>query len=184
MKPPDDDHDLVLRFQSEGDSKCFEDLYLRHREPVYRLIAKVVLNEHAAQDLTQDTFVKASRNIHQFNGTARFRTWLCRIAVNSANEYLRKMINGRERLVLLGNSAETAPGPDSPRDSLFRKEKTARVTTALQHLEPDLRTALVLTVMEGLDPREAAEIQGCTRSTLYWRIHKARKILKEAMAYE
>lgn len=183
MKEPQSDHDLIQRYQSKGDQESFGEVYLRHRETVYRLIAKIVLDEGVAQELTQDTFMKACTKIHQYKGTASFKTWLCRIAVNGANEHLRKLIRSRNHLELLQNGERTRPPSTSPRDSLFWKEETQRVSEALQRLEPELRTALVLTVLEEMDPREAAKIQGCTRSTLYWRVHKARKVLKEGLGY-
>lgn len=169
---------------SNGDSDSFEDLYHRHVDTVYRIIAKIVLNESTAHDLTQDTFVKAAAHLHQFKGNASFKTWLCRIAVNTANEHLRKIITARRHLNTLSAAPEPHSGHKTPRDSLFWKEENQRVTAALEALDPPLRTALVLTVIEGMDPRDAADIQGCTRSTLYWRIHQARKALKKALAID
>ncbi len=150
---------------------------------MYRLITKIVLDECVAQDLTQDTFVKASSKIEQFQGNASFKTWLCRIAVNDAHQHLRKVITARKHMETYGAGAEHRGGMASPRDSLFWKEENRRITEAIKTLAPELRSALVLTVIEGMNPQEAARIQGCTRSTLYWRVHQARKILKKELGH-
>ena len=181
MNDPQDDTHHVRRFREDQDQESFGELYRRHAPCVYRLIAKIVLDEGVAEDLCQETFVKAYTKIDQFKGTASFKTWLCRIAVNGANEHLRKLITARNRLQVLASDLDTGASGGCPRQSLFWKEDHQGVTAALARLDPALRTALVLTVMEGLDPAEAARTQGCSRATLYWRIHQARKQIKQEL---
>jgi len=180
MKAPPDDDPAEQRFRQNKDQDSFEELYRMHAPCVHRILAKIVLDEGAAEDLCQETFVKAYTKIDQFNGTSSFKTWLCRIAVNGANEHLRKTITARNRLQVLVDTDRESTA-DCPRQSLFWKEEHQGMTAALSRLDPVLRTALVLTVMEGLDPAEAARTQGCSRATLYWRIHQARKQLKQEL---
>ncbi|MEX2608233.1 MAG: RNA polymerase sigma factor [Kiritimatiellia bacterium] len=184
MTDLEDDHQHVHRFRENRDQESFSELYRRHSPCVHRIIAKIVLDEGVAEDLCQETFMKAYTKIEQFRATASFKTWLCRIAVNGANEHLRKTITARNHLQMLQADADVVNTADCPRKCLFWKEENRKVTSALSRLDPALRTALVLTVMEEMDPAEAARIQGCSRATIYWRVHQARKQLKEAMGDE
>ncbi|MCC5842854.1 MAG: sigma-70 family RNA polymerase sigma factor [Verrucomicrobia bacterium] len=183
MKAPPDAPSAEQRFRKHKDQDSFEELYRVHASLVYRIIAKIVLDEGVAEDLCQETFVKAYTKIDQFTGSASFKTWLCRIAVNGANEHLRKKITARTRLQVLAADAGGDSGGTCPRQSLFWKESYQGVTAALARLEPSLRTAIILTVMEGMDPADAARAQGCSRATLYWRVHQARKQLKQELGH-
>ncbi len=181
MTEQEDDQFYVERVQKDRDRDSFAELYSRHFNTVYRLIAKIVLEEGVAEELTQDTFMKASQHIGTFRNHSSFKTWVCRIGVNLANGHVRRVITARGHAETLRTDAESSTSPTSPRDSLFWKEETMRVSQAMERLAPELRTSLVLTVIEGLEPVEAARIQGCSRATLYWRVHQARKQLKAEM---
>jgi len=159
----------------------FEALCREHYSYVFRLISKIILNEEIAKELTQDTFMHAARSIQTFRGASSFQTWVCTIAVHQANGHLRKICTARKHQEHLHLQRELKRQPSDPRESLFYKEELERVSLAMEQLEPDLRTALVCTVMEGMDASEVAKIQGCSRATLYWRVHQARKQLKEAL---
>jgi len=183
MMDLEDDHSLLERIQHDDNPECFGILYERHKARVFRIIAKIVLDEAAAEDLTQDTFMKASLHLGRFEKRSSFQTWLCRIAVNNANAHLRKEITRRRHTHSLRSEGGNGHNGLTPRHSLFWKEENSRVTAAMETLEPHLRTSLVLTVIEGMDVAEAARIQRCTRSTMYWRVHQARKQLKRVLGY-
>jgi RNA polymerase sigma-70 factor (ECF subfamily) len=180
----EDDKHHVDRVQHVQDRDSFTELYRRHYRTVHRLIAKIVLDEWVAEELAQDTFMKASQNIHAFRGQSSFKTWVCSIGVNAANGHLRRHLTARRHADALRVDAEGRGRSHTPRESLFWKEENLRVSQALERLSPVLRTSLVLTVIEGMDVAEAARVQGCSRGTLYWRVHQARKQLKEVIGYE
>ncbi|MDF3130801.1 sigma-70 family RNA polymerase sigma factor [Kiritimatiellaeota bacterium B1221] len=183
-KDPNIDPYHVERIQQYQDPDSFTELYQRHFQMVFRLIAKIVLDEAVAEELAQESFMKASQQIQNFRGQASFKTWICKIGVNAANGHLRRIITARRHSDFLRVEAEGKGTARTPRESLFWKEEHQQVSLAMEALTPVLRTALVLTVIEGMEVAEAAEVQGCSRGTMYWRVHQARKQLKEAMSHE
>lgn len=184
MTPLEEDNHHVDRVQQFQDRESFGELYHRHYRTVHRVIARIVLNEAIAEELAQDTFMKAAEQIHTFQKRSSFKTWVCRIGVNAANGHLRRQRTARRHSETLRVDSEARSRSHSPRDSLFWKEENQRVSRAMETLSPVLRTALALTVLEDQDVAEAARSQGCTRGTMYWRVHQARKQLKKALNHE
>ena len=138
----------------------------------------MVLDHHVADDLTQDVFAKAWRSLDSFRGQATFATWLHRIALNAAYEYLRRSDRRRTSVISEGSVDDTATGPHT---AVIQSEKTAHIATALGLLTPKLRSAIVLTTMQGLPATTVAEIEDCSVGTIYWRMHEARRQLREEL---
>lgn len=184
MIPPEEDIYYVDQIQKHHDQDSFGELYSRHFQLVYRIIAKIILDEAVAEELAQDTFMKAAEHIHLFRKRSSFKTWVCKIGVNTAQAHLRRELTVKRHESNLLVDAEGRSLSLTPRDSLFWKDEHQKVSRAMAELNPLLRTSLVLTAIEGHEVSEAAQMQGCSKATMYWRIHQARKELKEVLGYE
>lgn len=178
MEQDKTDIDLVSQFQKDGKEETFTLLVKRHLPGVRKLMYDVILNESEADDLAQDVFISVYQSIGNFRGDSKFSTWLYRIAVNRARTFLRK--KSREKV----KSADTIPeiiDCNRPDTVLLDMERGRAITKALNSLPVKLRTAIVLTTMEGMSYHEAAHVECCLKSTLYWRVHKARRLLKRKL---
>lgn len=166
--------DIVARFIRERSPEAFAGVVDAHAEPLRRTIFKITLNAHDADDVVQEAFITAYNKIESFKGTAKFSTWLCRVAINIAYSRQRKL------------RPETSWAPEhdalreaSPPDAAMSGEEKHRdISAAIAGLPDKLRAALTLVVVEEMDMDEAAYALGCPKATVYWRVHKARKILK------
>lgn len=175
------DEDLMAAYRASREPAALEELVRRHVPRVRALVYPMVLDPWAADDLTQEVFLRAVRGLASFNGRAQFSTWLYRIAMNTAYTFLER----RNRSpVLLAELPELATERDGPAELAMRQELGGEIAEALAELSPKLRAAIVLTVIEQLSVPEAARIEGCTTATMYWRVHEARKLLKRRLACE
>jgi RNA polymerase sigma-70 factor (ECF subfamily) len=170
------DQQLITEFQCTGSKECLEELVTRHIATVRNLAFRISLCSMAADDITQEVFIRVIRNIASFRKDAQFSTWLHRITVNTTRTHLDRgartqSLENTDESMFVGSAA----GPDQLR---IQSELTDATHNALARLPPKLRTAIVLTSMEGLSAQEAARVEACTLPTMYWRIHKARKLLK------
>lgn len=173
------DEDLVAQFQQTRADSAFEELVRRHLPRVRSMVLQMVLDDSAADDLTQDTMLSAVRGLDSFRGQSRFATWLYRIAMNTTYNYLKRRSRSpvsfhRE----LPDNPDAAAPPDV---QAMKVELLDEVQTAIGDLSPKLRAGIVLTCLQGMSNREAAEVEGCSEATMYWRIHQARKQLKRTL---
>ena len=162
-----------------------DELMERHLAKVRSVVFRMVLDEAVADDLTQDVFLKVFRNLDSFRGESQFATWLYRVALNVAHDFLRSA--GRLRVEYHAEFHGELPQPESrdakPEQAVLRSELLGEIERALSGLSPALRAAMVLTVLEQLSPAEAATIEDCTVDTMYSRIHAARKQLKQSLKH-
>jgi RNA polymerase sigma-70 factor (ECF subfamily) len=163
------DEQLVAAWQTAGDRAALEELATRHLATVRRMIHSMTLDDGRADDLAQEVFLRAFRSLGSFQGRARFTTWLYRIAMNAP-------ISGHASL-----PPDAVSRTEPPATRAERVERAGAVSRALADLPPKLRAAIVLVSIEEMDPAEAARIEGCTRATIYWRLHEARKRLAAAL---
>ncbi len=171
----DDDAALVAKGRA-GDGEALDALVARHHRSVYGVALRIVGEPDAAEDVVQDTFVKALSALDGFRGDASFRTWLLRIAANTATSWGRRQTRRRE--VALA-PAERLPGPGSPeRDAVLRTE-TERVESALAELPEKQRLAVSLRLQEDLSHRQIAEIIGSTEGAVRVNYHLGIKRLRE-----
>ncbi len=169
----------LIEAHRRGDGSAAGVLVARHLGQVRSLLLQLVLDRDDADELTQEVFVSVLRNLDGFRGEAAFATWLHRIAVNAARQAVRRTRSRRsesDRAVRDSNGDSAAPEVE-----LIRSEQRDRVRQALEKLSLPLRSAVVLTVMQGLSAGEAAEIEGCPIGTMYWRVHEARRLLREEL---
>lgn len=142
---------------------------------------QMTLNHADADDLTQEVFVRAARGLPAFDGRAEFGTWLHRIALNCAKSFLAR--RARRPTASLEESPEpVASSFERPDRRAAGAETDAQVRAALERLPVKLRAAIVLTVLQDVPLPEAARIEGCALPTMYWRVHEARRRLKELLA--
>lgn len=180
----DPDGDWISRAQ-RGDKAAFGVLVDRHYERVYALAFGVLHEREAARDTTQEVFLKVFREIGKFEGRAKFKTWLHRVAVNAALDLARKRRpeesldrteedDDRLRLTI----REKGLGP---RELASRREQLEMVEEALPKLSPDHRAVLHLREWEGLSYEEIAETLGIEMGTVMSRLFYARKRLEEIL---
>jgi RNA polymerase sigma-70 factor, ECF subfamily len=160
------DEALVARAR-QGDTPAFEQLYLRHRDRVYALCLHLCRNEEEAQDLLQESFVRANRALATFRGEAHLSTWLHRIAVNLHHDQVRAQ-RRRERL-------EVLPPPSAP---VYTGE-ALQVRSALAQLRPVHRSVLVLFYAQGLSYQEMAELLRWSLGRVKVTLHRARAAFRE-----
>lgn len=172
------DESLLATFRQTGDPALLDPLLRRHLPRVRSMIGQLVLNDCDADDLTQEVFLRAVRGLAQFDGRSLFSTWLYRVAVNLARSYMAR--RGRLAPRASGERVEPAAAAhQGPSQQAAQHELEQAVEEALGTLSDKLRAAVVLVHLQGIKVEEAAEIEGCSRATMYWRVHEARRQLKK-----
>ncbi|MBN1221493.1 MAG: RNA polymerase sigma factor [Anaerolineae bacterium] len=175
---------LVQRWQA-GDADAFEQLYTRHATAIYRLGWAILQQTQAAEDVVQETFLRAYRARQRFDpARASFGTWLYQIALNYCRSFLR-----RKRLLTVPWSQPTGEPlemPDStrpgPETSLLRGEYRRLLWEAVQNLSDPLREVITLHYYMELPAVEIAVMLNCPEGTIYSRLHNARRRLANALA--
>jgi RNA polymerase sigma factor (sigma-70 family) len=176
------DAQLVSRSKS-ADVEAFGELVRRYQKPVFRIVLRMVKSPDDADDITQDTFVRAHRGLKTFKEEFDFHPWLYRIAYNQAINFLNK--RKRQAAVDLDDVPErdikTGPEPESPIQSASRQELLGRLESALERLPEEQRTVFLLRVQDGLSYEEIAETMGTPKGTVMSRLARARMALRKHM---
>jgi RNA polymerase sigma-70 factor (ECF subfamily) len=182
------DRDLMDRAKS-GDSVAFGHLVRRHQQRIHRLAVHMLRDRSDAEDVTQETFIRAYQALARFDGRSEPYTWFYRITVNLSLNTIRARKTARAgadaddpRLdgVL---SEKGGPGPASdPRGQASRKEMYFALCQGIDELSETLRTTLILVCIDGRSHEEAAQVLGAPEGTIAWRVHEARRKLKEFMS--
>lgn len=182
------DDELVLRSQ-RGDAEAFAELGRRHEGRIYGIVYQYVKNQDDALDITRDVLLKAYGSIGRFRGTARFSSWLCRIAINKSIDFTRRAKNLRVENIddpLQTDGGELSrdfPDPSMPPDrEVENRELGAKIREAVDSLSPKLRTVVVLREIEGMAIEEIAEVLGCSEGTVKSRLFRARERLQALLA--
>jgi RNA polymerase sigma-70 factor (ECF subfamily) len=174
------DSDLVA-WSKAGDLEAFGELVRRYQKPVFRIVLRMVRSPDDADDLTQDTFVRAHRGLKTFKDEYDFHPWLYRIAVNQAINFLNK--RKRQAAADLDEVPEgdirAGPEPESPLQSASRQELLTRLESALDKLPEEQRTVFLLRVQEGLSYEEIAETMETPKGTVMSRLARARMALRK-----
>ncbi len=161
--------------------EAFSTLMDENIDMVRRVIYRIILNEHDTDDLTQETFVAAFRNIGSFKGKAKFSTWLCRIAYNKAYLFLRKKEKGT---ISDGIIKQMAGSKKLHADAEIKSAETNQeIMEALKELPDNQRAVITLTAMEGKSVKEAAYILNCSVMSLYWQLQQTRKKLSKKLLH-
>ncbi len=177
------DQQLVERAQ-RGDKRAFELLVMKYQRKLGRLLSRMVRDAAEVEDVTQEAFIKAYRALPNFRGESAFYTWLYRIAINTAKNYLVSM--GRRAPTTTGFDHEEAESFDdaealrdtaTPENELLGREVADTVNRAVATLPEDLRTAITLREIEGLSYEEIAGVMNCPIGTVRSRIFRAREAI-------
>jgi RNA polymerase sigma-70 factor, ECF subfamily len=183
----DIDQLLVERVQ-RGDKKAFELLVIKYQRKLMRLVSRLVRDQAEAEDVVQEAFIKAYRALPQFRGDSAFYTWLYRIGINTAKNYL--VTQGRRAPTSTDSNSEEAETFDdaehlrdinTPESMLATKQIAETVNAAMSTLPEELRTAISLREIEGLSYEEIADAMGCPIGTVRSRIFRAREAIAEKL---
>ncbi len=182
----DDDQQLVKRVQN-GDKRAFDLLVLKYQHRILGLVVRFVHDPHEAQDVTQEAFIKAYRALANFRGDSAFYTWLYRIAINTAKNYLVARNRRPPSSDVDSNDAEFYDGEHglkdmaSPERLMLRDEIDDTVQRSIKQLPEDLRRALTLREFEGLSYEDIANVMQCPVGTVRSRIFRAREAVDKAL---
>ncbi|RGE46806.1 RNA polymerase sigma factor RpoE [Comamonas testosteroni] len=182
------DSDLALVERANaGDTRAFELLVIKYQRRIERLVGRMVRDVDIVQDITQETFIRAYKALHQFRGEAQFYTWLYRIAVNTAKKALMEM---RRSPVITESALHTGDDEDetsssgrelttqeTPETVLAAQEIAEAVNAAMEALPEDLRQAVTLREIEGLSYEEISQAMDCPIGTVRSRIFRAREAI-------
>ncbi len=178
------DKQLVERVK-RGDQRAYDMLVLKYQHKIFGLISRYVKDSDEIQGVAQEAFIKAYRALPKFRGESAFYTWLYRIAINTAKNYLVSRSRRPPSIDVDVGDAEFYDGADGLRDTdnpenvLFGNELKAVVDTAIQALPEDLRTALTLREFDGLSYEDIADVMDCPVGTVRSRIFRAREAVDE-----
>jgi RNA polymerase sigma-70 factor, ECF subfamily len=173
----------LMRIVQGGDFSPASEIYDRYSARIYNFAFRFLKNAEAAEDATQEVFVKMMKHANQFQGDAKLSTWLFSITANWCRDYLRKADNkakeAEDVLVTL-----PAPNELGPEKTLQQREDAARIQRALQALTPEQREAILLSRYQGLSYAEIAQIAGCSEGAVKTRVFRAMETLKKALTAE
>ena len=172
----------LVRCCQKGDRNALESLMTAYRDGSYRLAYRFTGSHADTDDVLQEAWLRVYRGIEQFDGRARFGTWLRTILLNVAVDHQRRRSRRveTERLSAARDSQTTGASSD-PSQMAAAGELKEALHEAMQALSVEQRSALVLVAFEGLSYADAAEIQQCPTGTLAWRVAEARRQLAEKL---
>ncbi|MDT0595813.1 RNA polymerase sigma factor RpoE [Glaciecola petra] len=186
MSEQNTDQELVKQVQ-KGNKNAFNLLVIRHQNKVMNIVARYVKNSGDVADVTQEAFIKAYRALPNFRGESAFYTWLYRIAVNSAKNYLTSQSRKPPASDVDAQEADFYDGSEalqenaSPERKLLSDELQAKLFATIENLPDDLRAAITLREIEGLSYEEIAAVMECPVGTVRSRIFRAREAIDKVI---
>ena len=181
------DQQLVERAQ-RGDKRAFELLVSKYQRKLGRLLSRFIRDQAEVEDVCQEAFIKAYRALPSFRGDSAFYTWLYRIGINTAKNYLVAM--GRRAPTSTGVDAEEAEGFEdadqlrdinTPESLMMTRQIGDTVNESMAQLPEDLRTAITLREIEGMSYEDIAVVMDCPIGTVRSRIFRAREAISEKL---
>ena len=183
------DQQLVERAQ-HGDKQAFDLLVVKYQRKLARLLSQFIRDSTEVEDVTQEAFIKAYRALPSFRGDSAFYTWLYRIGINTAKNFLVAQGRRAPTTTTGGLDSEEAEGfeeasqlreMNTPESELTSKQIAHTVNQTLEELPEELRTAITLREIEGLSYEEIAAIMNCPIGTVRSRIFRAREAIAEKL---
>jgi RNA polymerase sigma-70 factor (ECF subfamily) len=181
------DRQLVTRAQ-QGDKQAFNLLVVKYQRKLARLLSRFIRDPAEVEDVTQEAFIKAYRALPAFRGDSAFYTWLYRIGINTAKNYLMAM--GRRAPTSTEVEAEEAEGfqegeqlrdINTPESVLLSKEIAQTVNSTIEKLPEELRKAIQMREIEGMSYEDIAQAMDCPIGTVRSRIFRAREAIAEQL---
>jgi RNA polymerase sigma-70 factor (ECF subfamily) len=180
------DRELVDKARG-GDAQAFGALVRRHQRRIFRLAYHLVRTGAEAEDVTQDTFMRAYQALDRFDGRSEPFTWLYRIAVNLSLNRIRARKVTRDsappddpRIEAL--LSEMRPDRSDPASTSQDRQLAQALCDGIDALSDTLRTTLILVCIDGVAHEDASKILGCPEGTIAWRVHEARRKLREYLS--
>ncbi len=181
------DQQLVERAQ-RGDKQAFELLVVKYQRKLARLLSRYVRDASEVEDVTQEAFIKAYRALPTFRGDSAFYTWLYRIGINTAKNYLVALGRRAPTVTEVDNEeaedievGEQLKDMNTPEQQMMTRQIAETVNSTLQALPEELRTAITLREIDGLSYEEIAQIMNCPIGTVRSRIFRAREAIAEQL---
>lgn len=179
------DRDLV-DLAKDGDTQAFGKLVQRHQQRIHRLAVHMLRDRAEAEDVTQETFIRAYQALSRFDGRSEPYTWFYRITINLSLNRIRSRKTARtshdtDDPRLDGLLIDKRPDSADPQHSAQRRELYETLTAGIDQLSDTLRTTLILVCIDGRSHEDVALILGAPEGTIAWRIHEARRKLREFM---
>lgn len=178
---------ILVERAKRGDKKAFDALMLKYQGRILNLISRFVHDPSDASDVAQETFIKAYRALPRFRGDSAFYTWVYRIAVNTAKNYLASGMrqpfdtasdfNEMEQI----NRSDTLKEQATPERMLLTRELQETIIRAIEGLPADLRSAITLREIDGLSYEEIATVMACPVGTVRSRIFRARETVDKQL---
>ena len=186
------DQDVVLRART-GDEAAYRELVRRYERPVFALLYRMVRDRELAEDLAQETFVKALNAIDSYRPEFKFSSWIFKIANNAAIDHLRRReldtlsLDGSPHAetpeAMQATALQIGARQESPLDAVEAKELGGAIEAAIGRLRPEYRSCILLRHVEGRAYEEIAEILDLPLGTVKTYIHRARNELRLALAH-
>lgn len=172
------DEEVVTRVR-DGDKALFEVLMRRYNQRLFRVTRSILTDDAEAEDVMQDAYVRAYIHLDQFEGRARFSTWLTRIAVHEAIARSQK----RQRLVAVEaeDTMEFKSKTPSPEEEMNTRTIRSLLEAAINKLPPSYRVVFVMRDVEGMSTSEAAELLDASEESVRIRLHRARAMLRKQL---
>lgn len=183
----DSDAQLVERVQ-QGDKRAFDLLVLKYQGRVQAIVGRFVRDRDEVADVSQEAFIKAYRALPKFRGDSQFYTWLYRIAVNCAKNYLVSRSRRPPGSDIDMDDAEQYGADlrlaelENPENTMARDQLAAALQTVIEGLPEELRSAVTLREYDGLSYEEIAEVMSCPVGTVRSRIFRAREAIEKEIA--
>ncbi len=181
------DKELVLKVQ-QGDKAAFDLLVIKYQHRIIQLVNRYVKDPSEAQDVAQEAFIKAYRALGNFRGDSAFYTWLYRIAINTAKNYLvsrSRRYSDYQIDVQDAEQVENAPqlkAMDTPENLLLNDEIISVIKLAIEKLPEEMKNAIMLREFEGMSYEEIAQTMECPVGTVRSRIFRAREAIDEKLS--
>ena len=175
----------IINLIKKGDSRAFDILVVKYQDRLIYSVYKFCKDLELSQDITQEAFVKAFRNIDKFRGESSFYTWIYRIAINTAKNYFSNKSRGAETYnedILDTALSDMSLNSDNPETLLAAEEMKDAVNQAFQNLPDEIRSTLSLREYDGLSYEEIAKVQNCPIGTVRSRIFKGRELINETFS--
>lgn len=179
---------LLVERVRNGDKQAFDLLVAKYQRRLMRLLLRIVHDPAEAEDVVQETFIKAYRALRHFRGDSAFYTWLYRIGINTAKNFLATqgrrtptMTEADTEQAEAFNGGEHLRDINTPESMLASKQIAQTVNAAMDALPVDLRTAIALREIEGLSYEEISDVMACPIGTVRSRIFRAREVIAEKL---